>query len=761
MIKGSLLSIALILSLFLVVDIFEYFSWNSTLTRAIIFYSFIVLTVFVLVFYLIIPALKLLHIGKSLSEQEAAEIIGAHFPEVKDKLLNTLQLQGFNRENFSAGEVELLLAGIGQKAAELKPVPFKRAIDFKKNARYLKYALPPLLIIGLIFIIAPAFITGPAKRIVQHNTYFEKPLPYTLTVTNDLFEVLQRDDYTVKVKAEGEEIPATVFIKNGNNKFLMRESAPGEFKYTFVNVKSDIYFRLETDELDSRDYHLKVIPKPVIFNFNADLKYPRYLNKKIETIESSGDLIVPEGTIIDWQIFTRDTRNIIFKIEDDVHLLSPVKDNHFNFSKQAKNNFFYTLSPENEFVGGIDSLQFSVQVIKDEYPLIKVEDFTEKAIHGFIHFNGEIGDDHGFHSLRFFYQKDSTVQQAYQYKEIRIDAGIAQQYFNYSIRAEDYSLQPGDGLTYYFEVRDNDALNGFKRTKSPSFYLKMPEVSEIEESITESSDEIKKSLKDALKELDNIDVHELRRSDFERAFLSNYGKIVGQRLSIQYRMALPIGKLVSQCFYEGCLETGRGAPHQVFDNLPENLGKVVTWIDTSKEGTAAYDRHPNGRNSNEYSFVNLREADLIIQLIQKLVDTLPSDSFFDSTKSPEIGVICMYKEQKILIEKKIRSLGWARQLIDNASLMIDTVDGYQGKENSIIIVSLVRNNKEKKEGFLNSVNRINVALSRAKERLYIFGAADMWLSKNSNSPIGTVLSFIKEHSLGNYAIIDSNSIKGE
>ncbi len=264
-----------------------------------------------------------------------------------------------------------------------------------------------------------------------------------------------------------------------------------------------------------------------------------------------------------------------------------------------------------------------------------------------------------------------------------------------------------------------------------------------------------------MKELDNIDVHELRRSDFERAFLSNYGKIVGQRLSIQYRMALPIGKLVSQCFYEGCLETGRGAPHQVFDNLPENLGKVVTWIDTSKEGTAAYDRHPNGRNSNEYSFVNLREADLIIQLIQKLVDTLPSDSFFDSTKSPEIGVICMYKEQKILIENKIRSLGWARQLIDNASLMIDTVDGYQGKENSIIIVSLVRNNKEKNEGFLSSVNRINVALSRAKERLYIFGAADMWLSKNSNSPIGTVLSFIKEHSLGNYAIIDSNSIKGE
>jgi hypothetical protein len=161
-------------------------------------------------------------------------------------------------------------------------------------------------------------------------------------------------------------------------------------------------------------------------------------------------------------------------------------------------------------------------VIQDEYPLIKVEDFTEKALHGFIHFNGEIGDDHGFHSLRFFYQKDSSVKQPYQHKEIRIDAGIAQQYFNYSIRAEDYGLQPGDGLTYYFEVRDNDVLNGFKRTKSPSFYLKMPEVSEIEESITESSDEMKNKLKDALKELENIDkqLEQERLSLFEKKDLS-------------------------------------------------------------------------------------------------------------------------------------------------------------------------------------------------------------------------------------------------
>ena len=521
-IRGAIISVALILTLFLLLDVFEYFTWNSTVTRLVIFYSFISLAVFTLVFYIIIPALKLLRIGKSLSEQEAAEIIGAHFPEVKDKLLNTIQLQRFNQNDFSKGELELLIAGIGQKASELKPVPFKKAIDFKKNYRYLKYALPPLLVILVIFIISPAFITGPSKRILQHNTYFEKPLPYKLTVTNKTLEVLQRDDFTVEVETEGEEVPAMVFIRNGNNKFMMQEASPGNFKYTFIDLKGDVYFRLETEDLESENYHIKVIPKPVIFNFNVDLKYPRYLSKKNETIENSGDLIVAEGTTIDWQIFTRDTRNIVFKMEGEQHRISAAKANHFGFTHQAKNNFYYTLLPENEFVSGIDSLQFSVQVIKDEYPSIKVEDFTEKAIQGFIHFNGEISDDHGFRSLRFFYQKDSAVKQSYQYKAIRIDAGIAQQYFYYSIRANDFALHPGDGMTYYFEVRDNDSPNGYKRTKSATFYLKMPDISEIEENIDESSDEMKNSMKDALKDLEDVDkqLEQARLSMFEKKELS-------------------------------------------------------------------------------------------------------------------------------------------------------------------------------------------------------------------------------------------------
>lgn len=75
--------------------------------------------------------------------------------------------------------------------------------------------------------------------------------------------------------------------------------------------------------------------------------------------------------------------------------------------------------------------------------------------------------------------------------------------------------------------------------------------------------------------------------------------------------------------------------------------------------------------------------------------------------------------------------------------MIDTVDAYQGKENSIVVVTLVRANDQRKPGHVGRENRCNVAMSRAKERLYIVGNPEMWSSARCKSPMGDVLNRIK------------------
>ena len=233
-------------------------------------------------------------------------------------------------------------------------------------------------------------------------------------------------------------------------------------------------------------------------------------------------------------------------------------------------------------------------------------------------------------------------------------------------------------------------------------------------------------------------------SDFERVFLSEYGKQTCATLKTQYRMAPAIGSLVSACFYENVLENGKtdnDVPN-IYFRLPEKIKSCVTWLDTTSLPNAYHEQGKSGSLSNR------AEADVIIGILQDLAN---DETFMNSEpvqkclekNEQAIGVICMYGEQKKLIRKKFNERSWNddfRRLVK-----IDSVDSYQGKENRVIILSLTRYDKTYSTGFLHLPNRINVALSRAMDKLIIVGAKTMWEHpKNSKTPLAKVLRFIQE-----------------
>jgi serine/threonine protein kinase len=251
-----------------------------------------------------------------------------------------------------------------------------------------------------------------------------------------------------------------------------------------------------------------------------------------------------------------------------------------------------------------------------------------------------------------------------------------------------------------------------------------------------------------------IDEKLVHKSDFERAFQSHYGQQVGATLTTQYRMASAIGNLVSECFYENKLKTGRDDPKSFYSYLPKPLNEVqVIWMDTSQEASKSYDTpvHNNG-------YYNTYESDIILHLLKDIAD---SEEFLMCIKNElnysekMIGIICMYAEQKRLINKKLMETDGISSEFKRL-VKIDTVDSYQGKENHIIILSLTRNNKDYKQGFLNDAQRINVALSRAKDRLVIVGATKMWEhEKNKDTALGKVLNFIRDQNSTDYLIYDT------
>ncbi len=231
---------------------------------------------------------------------------------------------------------------------------------------------------------------------------------------------------------------------------------------------------------------------------------------------------------------------------------------------------------------------------------------------------------------------------------------------------------------------------------------------------------------------------EVLRSDFARAFNSEYGKQTSATLLTQYRMAPPIGNLVSKTFYDGKLNNGHRAIPDIYRGAPNPLRFPVTWLDTSSLGG-----HANHQSDRGVSIYNRCEAEQVIDLLKQISESGQFLTDLSNLKDKDdalIGVICMYAEQKRLIRQKFNQGIWSDGF--KALVKIDTVDSYQGKENRIIILSLTRSDKQRSPGFLRTPNRINVAMTRAMDRLLVIGNAEMWKTHNKDKPLGQVVSYM-------------------
>lgn len=239
---------------------------------------------------------------------------------------------------------------------------------------------------------------------------------------------------------------------------------------------------------------------------------------------------------------------------------------------------------------------------------------------------------------------------------------------------------------------------------------------------------------EALKALHNrlpgFGLEDLQRSDFERSFGSSYGCAVARTLKTQYRMGSEISALVSEAFYSGLeIGTEREEPSNIYRELKAPFDRQVVWLDIGRAGDAEAGT----------SFTNRAEGLAILNLLRQ-IDSAPGflERAASELKLKEgealVGVICTYAQQAELIQNMISTSDLSaamRQLVK-----VDTVDAYQGKENRIVVISLVRSNAENQMGHVRSKNRINVALSRAMDRLIIVGSASMFgSSKNPLKPI--------------------------
>tara|TARA_R110002072_G_scaffold129809_3_gene268429 strand:- start:19229 stop:22549 length:3321 start_codon:yes stop_codon:yes gene_type:complete len=503
LIKGLILFFSLG-ALYLFVTLFiEYFLWLKPVARATLFLLFILVEVYLLFRFILKPILKLIGLQKGISLEQSSKIIGNHFPEVQDKLLNILQLKETSNQS------DLLLASIDQKAKELQPIQFAKAVNFKKNIPYLKYLLIPALI-WIISLVSGANndLSNSFSRVVNYQAEYIPPAPFTFNLQTNSLQVIEGNSFIINVSTNGDVVPEEAKILYNNQEYFMQEKNKGVFFFTFTNVVEPIDFKFKSNKVESITHSLEVIKTPTIQNITVDLDYPNYTGKKDETIDNTGSILVPEGTNIKWLATTNQTDSVAFISNNKRDSFIKKDKNSFQYNLKAKKNIQYQISSSNKELQDFEKLSYNIKVVKDEFPSILIQSNIDSLERGDAQFAGQISDDYGISQLDVFYYNQDSPQQK---KKITLETTKEKtQTFFYQF-PDQLKLQEGIDYEIYFQVSDNDAVNGRKKAISKKFRYRQKTEDEVAQELLQDQkntiQNLEKSVqnqKQQKKELDEI-----------------------------------------------------------------------------------------------------------------------------------------------------------------------------------------------------------------------------------------------------------------
>ena len=179
-------------------------------------------------------------------------------------------------------------------------------------------------------------------------------------------------------------------------------------------------------------------------------------------------------------------------------------------------------------------------------------------------------------------------------------------------------------------------------------------------------------------------------------------------LTVQYRMNEQIMRFSSNWFYDGRVES---APEVKYRGILD-YDNPITWIDTSEsDAKEEFVGESFGR-------INKTEAELTLDALKNYFTKIGRQRIAD--EHIDVGVISPYRAQVQLLRRMVRKAEFFKPY--RGCITVNTVDGFQGQERDIIVISLVRSNDDGQIGFLSDLRRMNVAITRARMKLIIVGS---------------------------------------
>ncbi len=533
MIKGSILFVGVLIGSFLLITGLEYIGRFNSYVRGFLFFSFIGVNLYIFIRYFLISLLKLKAYRERLDNNQAANIIGSFFPQVSDRLVNTLQLN----EQGNEGNYELIRASVLQRSNKLNAFNFSSAIDYRENGKYAKMLIPVFIVLLATAIFIPNILTQGAERVVNFKEQFTPIAPFSFVLVDGSRQIEEGEDAKITVRLLGSSIPDKIYLHSDHGTFLMSWSTKSEATFVLPKITENTKFFFNAGDFESERFTLTVLPKSAIGRLTANLVYPEYLGRSAESVENSGDLIVPEGTRIEWSFLTKNTKKVEVK---DGFKTQTFNSDGFKFNRMAIRDFGLNVLLYNKKSLKIDSSKFNISVVKDAHPNIIVKELLDSLSDGLRFFSGNISDDYGLSSLTFVYKIISKEGKTREERMSVLSPKGTDLPFDFAVDFRRERLIIEDKIEYYFVVSDNDGVNGSKSTKSQTFVYQLPTLEELNDNRAEDQAKTQEDLakllnktKDFQKDVDRFKKEVMNSKSMDWKLKNQMDKLKSDQMELQ------------------------------------------------------------------------------------------------------------------------------------------------------------------------------------------------------------------------------------
>lgn len=491
-----------------------------------------------------VPLLRKLGILRKDSNEDLARAIGNYYPEVEDRLVNTLQLGQplFTQSAPQQGSPAFAMAAFQMTYGQVRHLNFEAIVDDRPVKRAFLYFLMTVGAFLAVFFSMKTEMSAATNRLIHHRTFFQKPAPFLFQVQPGNVQRMRGDSVHIFVTTTGEQLQqVNLHVREeGQKEFDVIPLSPSPldtgknarqgFSY-YLRAQHPTEYFAEAREIESETFHVRVLDHPIVRTLSVLVTPPAYTREKArKQDENIGDISGIAGTRGDFTIIASKALRsaaIVFtplaEQNDSTHAptlqsnpaaqvrlaqripLTIEKDSiaHGSVTFLRSGSYHIDLI-DADSVASDHPIEYTVTVSKDEMPtiaLIEPNDRADIPSNQRVDMLAKIHDDFGFRGVRLGYRlsKSKFVPEEKEYKWV--DVPLA----NYNTQDLDVpyiwnvtplQLTPEDEVAYVLEVADNDAVTGPKRARTPEFTIRFPSMKEIFQKAQEQANQADKDLKE-------------------------------------------------------------------------------------------------------------------------------------------------------------------------------------------------------------------------------------------------------------------------